>query len=70
MSICKLGKYKKYFVVNEKGIQAKPKYICYIWEKQTYYFGIKTLHFAWPGLGAQKVEKHRSNAYQNVTIKF
>ena len=49
MSIGKLGKYKKYFVVNEKGIQAKPKYICYIREKQTYYFGIKTLHYSSPG---------------------
>ncbi len=44
MSIFKLGKYKKYFVVIEIVIQAQPKYICYFREK-TYYFGIKTLHF-------------------------
>ncbi len=29
MPICKLGKYKKYFVVNEIEIQEKPKYYCY-----------------------------------------
>jgi len=49
MSICIIGKYKKYFVVNEIEIQTKPKYYCYFREKKTYYFGIKTLHFAWPG---------------------
>jgi len=47
MSICLLGKYDKYFVVNEIEIQAKPKYYCFfIHRKKTYYFGIKTLHFA------------------------
>jgi len=46
MSICQLGKYKKFFVVNEIEIEAKPKYYCYFREKKPYYCGIKTLHFA------------------------
>ncbi len=45
MSICKSGKYKKYFVVNKIEIQAKSKYYCYFREKKTYYIGIKTLQF-------------------------
>jgi len=43
MSVCILGKYKKYFVVNEIEIQAKPKYCCYFRGKKTYYFEIKIL---------------------------
>jgi len=31
--ICKLGKHKKYFVVNETEIQAKPNY-CYFREEK------------------------------------
>ena len=38
MSICKLGKYKKYFVVNEIEIQAKAKYYCYFREKKNILF--------------------------------
>jgi hypothetical protein len=34
MSICILGKYKKYSVVNEIEIQAKPKYYCYFGEEK------------------------------------
>jgi len=34
MSICKLGKYEKFFVVNEIEIQAKPTYYFYFREKK------------------------------------
>jgi len=41
MSICKLGKYKKYFEVHQIEIQAKP-----ILEEKKYYSGTNFLHFA------------------------
>ncbi len=38
MTICKLGKYMKYFVVNKIEIQAKPKYYCYFRENKNKLF--------------------------------
>ncbi len=34
MTICKLGKFKKYFKVHEIELQAKREYYCYVREKK------------------------------------